>query len=118
MKSSKSIGSIFDRYGGFWNWDRLCDLTEPIADKIEKYIVVCYDNGVKSVVVPSKYSALYFRPWPSIKWQSTIPYVDDNMKACSMTLKSAEARLAHLKSCLKKKGRTYKIEPLTQQTLF
>jgi hypothetical protein len=60
----KSIGRTFEKYGGWWNWERLCNLTEPIADKLDKYIVVCYDNGVKSVVVPSKYATLYFRPWP------------------------------------------------------
>lgn len=118
MKSSKTIAKIFDRYGGWWNWDRLCNLTEPIADKIEKYIVVCYDNGKKEVVVPFRSSVLYFRPWPSIKREHTIPYVDDNMKACSMTLQSAEATMSHIKGCLKKKGRSYKIEKLNQMTLF
>lgn len=114
----KSIGRVFERYASWWNWERLCDLTEPIADKLDKYIVVCYDNGEKSVVVPSKYATLYFRPWPKIKQEHTIPYVEDNMKACAMTRERAELKLDHLQSCLKKKGRTYKVEPLNTLTLF
>ncbi len=115
---TKSIAKIFDKYAGFWNWNRLCDLTEPIADKIEKYIVVYYNNGVKSVTVPYRNTTLYFRPRPNIKKEFTIPYVYDNMKACSMTLKHAEETLKHKRSCLKKKNCTYKIELLTEQTLF
>lgn len=115
---NKSIAKIFDSYAGFWNWKRLCDLTEPIANKIEKYIVICYNKGTKTIVVPHKYSTLYFRSRPKIQFENTVPYLNNNMKACSMTKINAEATHKHRKSCLKQKDCTYKIELLTQQTLF
>lgn len=117
------IGRLFDRYSMTCSehMKMMYDVTEPLANQVKRFIVVQIQDGIKSVLVPSKYSRLYFRPkLPEV--YSAMPYLDDNMKACSMTYESAEAMAHTMKGFLNKKDpkkrRRFKIEQLNSLTLF
>ena len=116
-----SIAGLFYIASGYWNYDRLCSLTEPLADKIEnKSVVVEIDNGKKTIIAPPKDLRLYFRPWKGVRLEDgdVLPYTEDNLKACAMTAENAEALAERYKSGTKKKGRTYRVESINTSTLF
>lgn len=115
----RNIWDIFSLYGGHWNWERLCDLTEPIADKIEKYIIVEIDpHGNKQTVVPPRECRLYHRYISVVRFKKRMPYEYDYNKICSMTEKNAQGYMKHMMSCLRPKRHKLSIERLDNVTLF
>lgn len=117
---NKTIGYVYEAFVSNWNVDQFAEITEHLADKMEKFIIVVIEKNQKKVIVPSKHGTLYAKPRIENKLSNyhSIPYTGDNMKACSMTKSYAEGTLRNLKSGANKKGRKYVIESLNQITLF
>jgi hypothetical protein len=120
---TKSIARIFDRYAMPGNWNRLCDLTEPIADKLDKRIIVVYYKGQKYVVRPAKCMLLYLRDFRLLQDRSThggqwLPYESRFIKLCSIKPKSAELYLGEIRGRISPRGAKYKIERAGSLTLF